>query len=439
MAARNNRRDARASPLSGHQPTGTAQFTPWKSTDPLLLVAPAVLFLALVRIYIFERRPLAVDRLSKLILFLIVLDLVEVFNPRGGGLKAGGTALLFTVVPLLWFFVGREFATERSLRVLFTILVVSASFIAVYGLEQTWNGMPSWDRLWLSETGYAALNVGGVIRAFGTFSSAAEYGSFLGIGIVAAVAFALDRRPALLPAVPLLALALFYESSRGIIVTTVVAVMVVLAARSGSMRRATGTLVVLLACAVLALVLERGALQKASSSSNALVAHSVGGLVHPLSKQQSTLSAHLGLFENGITLGLLDPIGNGLASTNLAGSRFGSSQTGSTEVDLSNEFVADGTFGGLAYLAILLVVLSAALRRAVTRRDAVSLAILGMLVALTGQWLNGGFYAVSPLVWFSIGFLFAVDQHLLPTRRQTPTAASHSGLPPELAFYPNST
>ena len=79
----------------------------------------------------------------------------------------------------------------------------------------------------------------------------------------------------------------------------------------------------------------------------------------------------------------------------------------STEVDLSNVFVADGTFGGLAYLAIVVMALVAALRRAVLRRDAVSLTILGMLVALGGQWLNGGYYAVSPLIWFSIGYIVA--------------------------------
>jgi len=264
-------------------------------------------------------------------------------------------------VPLLWFFAGREFGTARSLRALFATLVVSASIVAVYGLYQTWDGLPSWDKLWGDQSGYPALDVGTVIRAFGTFSSAAEYASFLGIAIVVAVAFAADRKPYLLPAVPLLAVALFYESGRAIIVTTVVAVIVVLAARTGSMARATVTLVVLLAGVVLAIVLFRGALEGAANSSNALVSHQVGGLLHPLNQQQSTLQAHLGLFENGFTHGVLDPIGYGIGSTTLAGAKLGTPQGTTSEVDLSNEFIALGTFGGLTYLAIVVLAVGAAI------------------------------------------------------------------------------
>jgi hypothetical protein len=383
------------------------EFAPWKSTDPLLLVAPAVVVLVLARLFVIERRPLVTDLLSKLMLFLLVLTFLEAFNPRGGGLKAGLGALLFAAVPLLWFFAGRELATERSLRVLFIILAVSGCLIATYGLVQTWSGLPSWDRLWVNTTGYAALNVGTVVRAFGTFSSAAEYASFLGLGIVVSVAFALDRRPYLLPTLPLLAIALFYESSRGIIVTTVAAILVVLAARTGSMRRASVTLIALFAIVVIGLVLERGALQSASSSSNALVSHQLSGLVHPLNSKQSTLPSHLSEVEIGFEHGAVDPIGHGIATITLAGTKLGKGVSSSTEVDLSNVFVADGTFGGLAYLAIVVIALVAALRRAVTGRDAVSLSILGMLVAVGGQWLNGGYYAVSPLIWFCIGYVIA--------------------------------
>ena len=111
------------------------EFTPWKSTDPLLLVAPAVAFVILVRVVAIERRPLGSDRISKLMLFLIVLSFLEAFNPRGGSLSAGLAALLFTVVPLVWFFVGREVGTRRAVEILLVSLVVSACLVAAYGLD----------------------------------------------------------------------------------------------------------------------------------------------------------------------------------------------------------------------------------------------------------------------------------------------------------------
>ncbi len=89
----------------------------------------------------------------------------------------------------------------------------------------------------------------------------------------------------------------------------------------------------------------------------------------------------------------------------------------STEVDVSNVFVSLGTFGGLAYLALVLLVLHAALRLAVERRDAVSLAALGTLVVVFGQWLNGGFWSVAPLVWLTAGFVVASTESTMTRMR----------------------
>jgi hypothetical protein len=403
------------------------EFAPWKSADPLLVVAPVVLLVVLVRLFVIEKRPMLTDGISKLILFLLGLSVLEAFNPRGGGLSAGLSALLFAALPLLWFFAGRAFGTRESLRILLVALVISASVIAMYGLLQTWDGMPSWDQLWIQTTGYEALHVGNVIRAFGTFSSSEEYGAFLATGLVIAIAFALDRRPYLLPVTPLLGVALFYESSRGATVSTVVAALAVLSARTGSMRRAAVTLALLLVVVVLVLIHERNTLVNASSSSNALVAHQVSGLAHPLNSNTSTLNAHLSLVEGGFKTGLLDPIGRGIATTTIAGSKLGSGAS-STEVDLSNEFVATGTFGGFAYLTIVILAIAMTLREAIERRDAVSLSIFGLAIANLGQWLNGGFYAVSPLIWFAIGFTAAV-RPARPSREAPVSPVTGSLLP----------
>jgi hypothetical protein len=383
------------------------EFTPWRSTDPLLLLAPAVVAIVLVRLFVLERREVARDRLSKLVLLLVLLSFLQAFNPRGGGVAAGVAALLFTAVPLSWFFVGRELATRRTMRVLFASVATIAVAIASYGLIQTWSGLPSWDQMWVQQTGYAALNVGGVIRAFGTFSSAAEYAGYLSIAFVVAFAFAFAGRPYLLPIVPLLAVAVFYESSRGVIVGTAFATIAVFAARTGSLRKATLTLALCMCGVAVAYVHWHGALQRtALTSTNPLVSHQLSGLSDPFNQNASTLPGHLGLLENGFKRGVLDPIGQGIASTTLAGSQLGSGST-STEIDMSNVFVSYGTLGGLAYVVVVLTALWYALRQAVERHDGVLLAAFGVLVAVFGQWLNGGYYAVSPLVWFTIGFLAA--------------------------------
>src|SRR5262249_13836526 len=157
-------------------------------------------------------------------------------------------------------FVGRELATPRALHALYASSAIGAVVVALYGLNQTWNGMPAWDTDWVNATGYAALHVGDVIRAFGTFSSSSEYATYLAVGIVVAFAFALGRRPYFLPLVPVMAVALFYESSRGVMVTTAFAVIAVLAARTGTVKRATVALVICLAALAVGYVFSRGAL-----------------------------------------------------------------------------------------------------------------------------------------------------------------------------------
>lgn len=388
------------------------EFTPWASTDPILLVGPALIAVVLFRLFSLERREIAPDRLSKFVLLMLVLSVLEAFNPRGGGVRAGATSLLFTVVPLSWFFIGREFGDRRSLRLLFVGITCGGGLIAVYGLVQSFSGLFAWDRVWVAQHGYAALNVNGVIRAFGTFSSAAEYATFLGVAIVVCFAYGLASRIYLLGLVPVLGAALFFESGRSAMITALAGVVAVFAARRGTYSRALMTLGVCVGLVGAAFIFGRASLlHSASSSGNPLVTHALGGLADPFNSQQSTLSGHLSLFQGGLRAGL-DPVGHGTASTTLASQEAApaagqASTARSTEVDLSNVFVSYGLFGGSAYVATVLLALAAALRVAVTRRDEVSLASLGVLVATLGQWLNGGFYAVSPIVWFVVGALAA--------------------------------
>lgn len=191
--------------------------------------------------------------------------------------------------------------------------------------------------------------------------------------------------------------------------TTLAAITVVIAARSGSMRRALVVFVLCVGALVTGFLFAKGALQAAAGSSNPLVSHQAGGLAHPLNSKDSTLPSHFSELTHGFSKGIADPIGYGIASTTIA-SRLGNPEATGTEVDLSNQFVADGTFGGLAYLGIVLLVLAAAFRAAVQRRDRVSLATLGILIALLGQWLNGGYWALAPLVWFMIGYLVSTTR-----------------------------
>ncbi len=390
----------------------------WSTFDPLLVVGPAVALVLLGRA-LFTRSLHAPDLLSRLVLALLVLTVIEVVNPAGSGVVANATGLLFVAAPLLWFFVGQAIADRPLLARLLPAAVVVAALVAVYGLLQTWLGLPGWDQAWVDLTGYAALRVGSTVRAFGTFPSAAEYAAFLGVAAVIALAWVTARRAAVLLLVPVLATALFLESSRGILLFTAFAVLVALSLRTGRARRAWAVFlcslaVVLLAGRFVSPSTSTSTAATQATGTDALVSHQLDGLADPLNPDKSTLVLHWQIVLSGLASSVNTPLGLGPAATNLAADRLGGDQSGA-EVDVVNEFTGMGLIGGLLLIAVIAVTLSRSARLALRLRDPVFVAVTGVLLVTLGQWLNGGFYAMSALVWLLAG---AVNRRWLERRAE---------------------
>jgi hypothetical protein len=106
----------------------------------------------------------------------------------------------------------------------------------------------------------------------------------------------------------------------------------------------------------------------------------------------------------GLTHVFVNPIGYGISTVTIAGSKFGGAWY-NTEADPSNAAVALGLPGLLAFLAIVFFGVARAYRLATTRFDPVALTALGILGVTSLQWLNGGKYAVAFLPWLLLGWI----------------------------------
>jgi hypothetical protein len=368
-----------------------SELSPAPQSDPLLLVEGAVVGMLLI--VAAARGAFAnLTALAKAVLALSLLVLLGAVNPLGGSIFAGFASLYLILIPMLAFWIGRVICDDRTLATTLGLVAMLAVVAGVYGLLQTFNGFPSWDAAWISSGGYEALSVGGATRAFGPFTSGSEYAIFLGIGFVAWLAFGfrLVRLPFAVGAVALLAAAIFFESSRGIIFTLVSAVALMFAAR----RRLPIAISAALAVAALFAVpfvtrsVASSPTVSATDPGSALAAHQIQGLSSPLSSQDSTLGAHFSLFTNGLRSAIDNPVGLGIGSVTIAGSKYGG-ETASTEVDPSNAAVALGIPGLIAYLAVVGIAFFNAYSLASRRRDALAIAALGVLVITLLQWLNG--------------------------------------------------
>jgi hypothetical protein len=288
-------------------------------------------------------------------------------------------------------------------------------------LMQTFVRFPSWDERWIKQSGYSALNVGGVVRAFSSFASASEYAMFLVVGLVCWLALGLASRWRLLvaPAVVLLAEAIWYESARGAVVLLVASLFMMLAAR---LKLRMGWALVLGALAIAAIPTAVESVAPAEFSSDpgsALAQHQVSGLSNPFG-EGSTLPGHIQFATDGIAGVLHEPLGFGVGSTTIAAEKLGSSSTRGVEVDAGNAAVAAGLVGFGAYVCVLTLGIRRAYNRA-RSRDALTLAALGVLFATLFQWLSGGQYAVAILPWLVFGWLDRPERGLWtrPVRSNT--------------------
>jgi hypothetical protein len=254
----------------------------------------------------------------------------------------------------------------------------------------------------LFRSGYVALQVADVFRPISTFTNAAEYAHYLGLAIIVGWGYFLRGNSKLkivaLICVVFIYWALFIESSRSPIVTYTIALflMTILSAKKKSSR------VLLLFFAVLGIAGLFYGMTKLDTS-NDLVSHSVSGLTDPFGAE-STLPGHIDLMFSGFIDGLKNPLGYGLGSTTIAAGKLGGSVQFGTEIDFSNNFQATGIIGGLLYLLIFVKALWIGIRYA-NGGNAVQLAILGIMVGETLQWLMGGHYSVVAILWIVVGFL----------------------------------
>lgn len=393
--------------------------------DPLLLVAPCVVAL-LVVVAAGRGAFRSPSRFAGAVLLFCGLTVLSAVNPLQGGIFVGAAGLLFVLVPMLWFWIGRALVDDQLLSRILTLLAWVSLAAAIYGLYQVYIGLPSWDRRWVDSKGYVSLFVTrSAIRPFASLSSSSEYVGLLAVGTVL---WALRMRKAThaIPAaiaLGILGWALTVASVRGALVVVPITLGVVFAASRGFGVGRTA-LFGFSALFLLALAVSRidpGNVGGARTS--ALVSRSVSGLSDPFDPNVSTLPVHIEALVGGLSEAVRNPVGNGVGVITIAADRFGDSENASTDVDPSNVAVAMGVPGLVTYAIVVLLAMRMAFHRARNRRDYLGLAALGIALVTSLQWLNGGSYAVAPLPWLVLGWLDARPRQVNAESALVTTAA----------------
>lgn len=387
------------------------------SGDPVLLIGP-VIILVLFGIAVSRGALQNRTRFSNVVGCLGIVAFLEAFNPKQGSLLTGLGGMLFILVPMLAFWVGRELLDEESALLIVRSIAALALLSAIYGLIQEFHGLPSWDHSWISSKGYTALSLGSnVIRAFGPFSSAEEYAAFLSVGLIAWLALSRKQTrmfpPLHLAATATVAVALWFESERTAVFLSALAIGVM---ASAVLRLRPYGVLLGGGGAILALLFFGSHFGGGGGGGAAGVAtqHLTTAFKSPLGPG-SSLSGHIRATRIGILQGIRDPLGHGTGSVTLASTRYSAhSRTVGTEYDPGNMGIAFGIFGLVLYVALVWQSIKTTYRTAVASRDVVALFGLGMIMAVLFQWTNGDLYSVCWLIWLFLGYL---DMKLLRMKR----------------------
>lgn len=375
----------------------------WGSFDPLVIVAPSVALLTGSYWFyrrLFLREPILNDTpLFKLVRLMVLIDLLEVINPRQGSPMVGISAIIFYVVPLFWMVTARTVVTEKAMKTIIHIVFVMGIIAALYGLKQTYFGFYPFENDWIRIVKITALHVGNLYRALSTTDNPQEYAEFLAEAICVAWLYVLRGNPLVkvigFAGASVMGWALFMESTRGPLILAAVAIagMTVMYGKTTKSKVIIGMIV----CTVLAVVILK--ISHMHASNNALVQHQIAGITG----KNSTLSGHISTAFSGIWRGAKSVIGYGLGSTTTAAGKFSSANTGA-EVDFSNMFVSDGLAGGVIYLILMIRMLILGFRAALDR-SLIGLFGLGVLFATFEQWINGELYVTATVLWIAIGYL----------------------------------
>lgn len=378
----------------------------WAGLDPLLLLGSVMSTLicgaAVARGAIRLDTPLARWGLG-----LTVVMVLQIFNPKQGGLIVGVAGCIFILTPLLWFWIGRTYATVEFVHaLLYKVLLPLGLAAMIFGFVQVLSGYLPYQMTWYDIAGYTALgNPATGLSPISFFASGTEHASFLMVvGIVLWTAGLTTSRAALLLWVPIL-LGVLVTGIRGPMVRLLggSAMLWAMLGQSRTSWFSRGFLAIAI-CAV-GLVWSLSHVESLDLEGAAQARLERQAKLLEEGAEDSAVGTHLHLLVIGYQTALKEPLGLGLGFTTKAASKFGGGGHG-TETDMGDVMMSTGVIGGAIYHIMAVLILLTAVRYWQRSRSPVALALLGIIGVMLLSWLGGG-YALSPLTWFCIG---AVDR-----------------------------
>ena len=412
--------------------------------DPIHVLTPMVTLMALATL--LQRHRFQIIRATPLagaVTLLAGIFFLQIFNPLQGGLMIGLSGAMLILVPVTWFYFGQT-VNLRLIRTVLHLIVGIGIVTSLYGVYQLVYGYPEFERYWLEHVEfYVSIGVGHVKRPLATFTSAEEWGRYIGMGSLIAFGFSLGARQWLIRAAWLLCTAglstvLLFTGQRTAIFGLLLgfASLIVLGAKNlrGAALRMTLLAVPVLLVAVLAKPPSEDEMwsKEETETVGTLLSHTQRGTLQPTG--EDSLYVRFEIWQDLITSVIpYRPLGAGLGAGSLGALKF---STGAEETAIDNFVlvlaVACGIPGALLFLWIIGRATVFAFRQ--TRRTVpatpeatvvrIIAALMPIFILNNIFGLTFSLYSVAPIGWLLIGWISAQEGRHQEAQEQTAGAAN---------------
>jgi hypothetical protein len=390
-------------------------FNEFASRDPILLFPPLVTIAMIFGIIVFSGdrvfRYVTRSALLKTILALLVLFVVQVFNPVQGSILIGIAGGLYFVIPMLWVFMGL-LIEERDVRRIFGLIVLIGTVTALYGVYQHYFGLSAVEQYELESKGFVKT-FGEKPRIMSTFAGLSDFSLYMATTGVICFAYYWNARKNLIYLV-LLALtsfAILWTASRTSFLILAFALISFLIVNSKHPRQVLGRgVVALIAVAALYVYLYSYSpveVYEAHGSNNPFIAHTISGVAHPT--QESTFQKRLLTWRYVVGRGFLEyPFGRGLGSTTTAAGKFSEGKGFTVDSFFFELIYGSSPLAAILFIVVMVLFLRAALSLSLRFRDNL---VYKIIIAILSGYFLGSIFGYSirdtisgPLAWLLIGW-----------------------------------
>ncbi len=397
--------------------------------DPIHVLTPIVALLALgmmlqrYRLNIVRATPLASS-----VSILAGILVVQIFNPLQGGLLIGLSGAMMVLVPVAWFYFGQA-VSDQFIHRAFQLIVVLGIVASLYGVYQLIYGYPQFEQYWLENVEfYASIGVGHVKRPLATFTSAEEWGRYIGMGTLVAFGFGaaaqrLLKRAGWFTCGAMLATVLLFTGQRTAIFGLLLGMGCLILLGARNLRGVALRLTILLIPLLLVVVFAKPPAEddmwsrEETDKVGTLLSHTQRGTLQPTGEE--SLYVRFEVWQDLVTNVIpYRPLGSGTGAGSLGALKFSDS---TEDMAIDNFVLVLAVAGGIPAALLFLWILGRATMfafrqsrrsspdssQAVIARIAASLMPVFVLNNIFG--LTFSLYAVAPIGWLLIGWISASE------------------------------